>query len=91
MNGTLSSLLNLLQGADVAPTTQLVAAVTQAQGAIAPILARWEAIKTKDVTALNEKLKAANLAPLNPAVWRSAKMEVEDADEAFGEDEEDEP
>jgi hypothetical protein len=39
--------MNLLQGADVAPTTQLVAAVGQRRAALAKLMAEWTALKAE--------------------------------------------
>jgi len=46
----LSQLLGLLQGADAAPTTQLVAAVGQRRAALNTLLARWAALKIEGRT-----------------------------------------
>ncbi len=43
--GSLAQLMNLLQGADVTPTTQLVAAVGERRAALGKVLARWTALK----------------------------------------------
>jgi hypothetical protein len=64
IGGSLIQLMNLLQGADAAPTTQAVAAVTERREALRAIVAKWEAFKTKDVASLNAVLKAANLPPI---------------------------
>lgn len=61
ISSSLTSLMSLLQGADVAPTTQLVAAVTERQHALATIRTRWEALKSVDLPALNAQLKQAGL------------------------------
>ncbi len=45
--GTLNQLMGLLQGADVTPTTQLVAAVGQRRAALSKLLARWNALKAE--------------------------------------------
>jgi hypothetical protein len=61
-------LMGLLQGADVAPTSQLHAAVEDSRKALASLMARWNALKGEDLAKLNELLKQANLPPvaLNP-------------------------
>ena len=41
----MNQLMGLLQGADVAPTTQLVAAVGQRRAALAKLTTRWAALK----------------------------------------------
>jgi photosystem II stability/assembly factor-like uncharacterized protein len=61
---SLSQLMDVLQEADVAPTTQLVAAVADRRSALATLTARWNALKGSDLAALNAKLRAANLPPI---------------------------
>jgi hypothetical protein len=39
--------MQMLQGADVAPTTQQVAAVADRRAALAKLLARWTALKSE--------------------------------------------
>jgi hypothetical protein len=53
--------MGLLQGADAAPTSQALAAVTGRRQALASLMAKWNAFKTQDVANLNVQLKAANL------------------------------
>jgi photosystem II stability/assembly factor-like uncharacterized protein len=43
---SLGALMNLLQGADVAPTTQLVAAVSQRRAALTKLMTEWAALKS---------------------------------------------
>ena len=45
--GSMNQLMGLLQGADVAPTTQLVAAVGQRRAALANLMVRWNGLKAK--------------------------------------------
>ena len=61
IGGSLNQLMSLLQAADAAPTTQAVAAVTERREALRALMAKWDALKTKDVAALNAVLKGANL------------------------------
>jgi len=61
IGGTLTQLANLMQAADVAPTTQVAAAVAERRQALTNLMAKWNAFKAQDVPALNAKLKAANL------------------------------
>jgi photosystem II stability/assembly factor-like uncharacterized protein len=63
------ALLGVLQEADVAPTTQASAAVTELDQQVAPLLQSWQQIKSHDLPALNQQLKSANLPEL--------KLEVE--------------
>ena len=59
--GSLSMSMGLLQGADAAPTSQVVAAVTSGRIALASLMARWNELKSQDLTGLNAQLKQANL------------------------------
>jgi len=45
IGASLSALMNLLQGADVTPTTQLVAAVGERRAALIKLLVRWSEMK----------------------------------------------
>jgi hypothetical protein len=58
--------MNLLQGADVQPTTVQLEAIASARAAAAAVMARWTAIKTVDLAALNAKLKLAGLNQITP-------------------------
>jgi hypothetical protein len=51
--GQLSPLYDALQDADVAPTTQLVAAVQDAQRIVTTVLARWSTLRTRVVQQLS--------------------------------------
>jgi len=64
--GNLTGLMSLLQGADVTPTTQVVAAITLRRTSMAQLFARWSELKGTGLTALNAQLKQANLAPVTP-------------------------
>jgi hypothetical protein len=66
LNGELSGLYEVIEGADAAPTTQAVAAVAELQKALDSLLARWQELRSRDIPALNEQLKQANLPPLMP-------------------------
>jgi photosystem II stability/assembly factor-like uncharacterized protein len=62
----LTGVMNLLQGADVRPTTVQLNAIASARATAARVMGRWIAIKTVDVPALNAKLKGAGLTPVAP-------------------------
>ncbi len=62
-NGFLS-LMNLIEGADTAPTTQAAAAHNELRKALNVLLPRWNDFKTKDVQALNDQLVKAGLPAL---------------------------
>jgi photosystem II stability/assembly factor-like uncharacterized protein len=66
LGGQLAGLLGHLQGGDAAPTTQSATAVGELKEALAGLLARWEELKTREVKALNDKLREAELPALTP-------------------------
>ena len=55
-----------LQGADVRPTTVQLNAIASARATASQAMAKWAAIKTIDLPALNAKLKTAGLATITP-------------------------
>jgi len=55
------ALLNVFQEADVAPSTQATAAVSEVEQQLPPLMARWQSIKSQDLGALNTQLKKASL------------------------------
>jgi photosystem II stability/assembly factor-like uncharacterized protein len=57
----LATLLETLQAADVRPTTQAAAAVKQLRQALIEPTMRWYGILNRDVMALNDQLRQANL------------------------------
>jgi photosystem II stability/assembly factor-like uncharacterized protein len=59
--GDLLSVMNLVEGADAAPTTQAVAASDALQKSLADALSSWGEIKSKDVKSLNDQLRDAGL------------------------------
>jgi hypothetical protein len=61
---SLAGLMNVMQAADVAPTTNVTTAVAAALGGAKRVMSRWTALERVDLPALNGQLKAAGLAPL---------------------------
>jgi photosystem II stability/assembly factor-like uncharacterized protein len=66
VQGSLTQLMGALEEADVAPTTQLQAAVRERAAAAQDLLARWKQFVAQDVPAINAQLKRAGLAEINP-------------------------
>src|SRR6185436_14240841 len=66
LNNGFSSLLENLQSADLQPTEPTVAAAAELQRILAKLLADWNELKSKDLAAVNEQLKAANQTVLVP-------------------------
>jgi hypothetical protein len=58
--------MNLLQSADVRPTTVQLKTIAAARASASATMAKWTAIKTIDLPAANTKLTAAGLAALKP-------------------------
>ena len=61
---TLTGAMNSLQGADVQPTANQLAAIRTARGEADSVLARWTALRTTGLTTVNTTLKSAGLGPL---------------------------
>ena len=57
----LSLLLRDIDNADVAPGTPIATAVADRRAAMAKLMARWNSLKSADLTKLNGQLKQANL------------------------------
>lgn len=64
LNGELLGLMGIVEGADVTPTTQAVAASEQVQRTLEQVLSRWSEIKETDAKVLNEQLAKAGLPAL---------------------------
>jgi hypothetical protein len=64
IGSSLNSLMNMLQAADVAPTSQLAAAVTERRQALRALLDKWESLKSGELAAVNIVLKEAKLAEI---------------------------
>ncbi len=64
LGGSFTTLLDLLQDADVTPSSQAVQAFLNLQKALPRSQKMWAEIKAKDLAALNAALRQANLAPV---------------------------
>ena len=64
LRGEMASVYEILQDADVAPTTQAQGAAGELAGALAGLKEKWQHVVTEDVPLLNERLKEAGLAPV---------------------------
>ena len=63
----LKTLLDAVDSADVAPTPQAIATMRDLESALTAQLANWQQMKSKDVAALNQQLRQAQLPELDPA------------------------
>jgi hypothetical protein len=64
VRGSLLTLMGILQDADVAPTTQTVATISEIEKKVPTVLQSWQAFQQQDIPALNQQLRAANLQEL---------------------------
>ena len=64
LHSQLSSLLEVLQQSDAAPTTQAVAASAEFQRQLRELVQAWQQLRSKDVESVNAQLRAASLPPL---------------------------
>ena len=64
-SASLAGVMNILQGADVRPTTVQLKAIAAARTAASTAMTKWAAIKAVDLPALNAKLAAASLPPVS--------------------------
>jgi photosystem II stability/assembly factor-like uncharacterized protein len=64
VSGSLSGLMNVLQAADVQPTTIQVMEINAALAAYRQARTAWSTMRTVDLPALNVKLKAAGLTTI---------------------------
>ena len=62
MGDALDELATAVDGADAAPSPDAIAGFEKIQPALAATLAAWEALKAKDLAALNAQLKEAGPA-----------------------------
>jgi hypothetical protein len=65
VTGDLTTVMNLLEGADVAPTTQALAAAARAEREFAALMSRWDALRTTELSALNARLRQLGLSPVS--------------------------
>ncbi len=70
VRGALTTLLSLLQGADVVPTGQASAAVTDRLKAMRALLQQWTALRTSELATLNQQMQKAGLPAITVAPAR---------------------
>jgi photosystem II stability/assembly factor-like uncharacterized protein len=61
----LTTLFSVMQDVDAAPTPSVVNAVAQLQADAQLLMTQWQAIKSQDIPALDQALRAAGLQALN--------------------------
>ncbi|HLG14809.1 MAG TPA: glycoside hydrolase [Blastocatellia bacterium] len=65
VQGELLTLMDIVEGADVAPTTQAVNASEELQRRLAAVLSRWREMEDREVPSLNDQLRRANLQTID--------------------------
>jgi hypothetical protein len=65
LNAQAGQLLDIVDGADAAPTIAARAAFEEVQKSLGTVLKNWSAGKAQDIPALNEELRKAGLAPID--------------------------
>jgi photosystem II stability/assembly factor-like uncharacterized protein len=65
LNSGLGTLLNALDTADTAPTTQQLAMFVELENALQEQLSAWGLLKSKEIPTLNDELKKAGLPPID--------------------------
>jgi photosystem II stability/assembly factor-like uncharacterized protein len=73
------SLMGLLQGADVAPTTQAVATVEGIRRSLDTVMKRWNAVEA-EIGRINVRLKAENLPEIKNTLGKVAPAADEEDD-----------
>jgi hypothetical protein len=61
LSGDFSAVMRLVQGADMTPTVQAMAAFDITSKALSELFTRWIDLKTKELKSVNEKLRQANI------------------------------
>jgi hypothetical protein len=64
LNGELATLYGIVEGADAAPTSQALAAITDRERQLGVLLANWRSLQTKDMPELSTQLERQGLPKL---------------------------
>jgi phage shock protein A len=86
LNIALNTVLSSVDSADAAPTSAQQSMFTQANSALEAQLSAWNELKTKDVPALNQKLRNNRLQPLDPEIAATLEHSWRDPEKATGEE-----
>jgi photosystem II stability/assembly factor-like uncharacterized protein len=65
VGGEIGQVSGAVEGTDGAPSMQVMNAFAQAQKIAATALAKWNAVKSKDLVAINDQLEQAGLQPIS--------------------------
>jgi photosystem II stability/assembly factor-like uncharacterized protein len=81
LNQHFGQLLNVVDSADAAPTTQASAVYLELEDALGNVLAQWKKMRDSDLPSLNALLKKAHLEGLNPNESTAAPAQDSDQDD----------
>jgi photosystem II stability/assembly factor-like uncharacterized protein len=81
LNQHFGQLLNVVDSADAAPTTQASAVYLQLEDALGSLLAQWKKLRDSDVPVLNASLKKAHMEELDPKRREAAPPGESDQDD----------
>ena len=66
LNQHFGQLLNIVDSADAAPTTQAAAVYLELEDSLGKLLAQWKKVRETDLALLNASLKKAHIEELDP-------------------------
>jgi photosystem II stability/assembly factor-like uncharacterized protein len=66
LNQHFGGILGVADSADAAPTTQATVLYNELEDALEKLMARWTKIRQQEIATLNDSLKKAGLAPIDP-------------------------
>jgi hypothetical protein len=81
LNAQFAQLLNVVDGADAAPTQTAQDTTGDLQRALTALETQWDDVKARDVNALNDQLRRANLPAINLAATLAPEQETSGDDE----------
>jgi hypothetical protein len=65
LNSSLATVYAIVDSGDAAPTSQAIATFSELQKSLTALVEKWQQIKSGDIGALNQKLRSANLPPID--------------------------
>ncbi|HEY7095819.1 MAG TPA: glycoside hydrolase [Terriglobales bacterium] len=86
LNLALKDLLSSVDGADTAPTAQASVMFGLVSGALNQQLTKWQALKAKDIPALNLNLKQSGLQPIQPEFAEKMRDHWANTEKAAGDE-----
>jgi photosystem II stability/assembly factor-like uncharacterized protein len=81
LNGQFGQMLGVVDGADAAPTQTAQETTGDLQRALSALQNQWDDIKARDISALNDQLRRANLPIINLAATLEPEQETAGDDE----------